>query len=1111
MASIEQAQLSNLSGLEGSRRVPRSKPLVLKTDSRHVSQVGANPELNPSRCSSRGPLGSYNPTGDDSEEERRSTSKRISQNATHRFSSLTLQQQMGFYSLKHVEPTSQSSSPELSPLTTPYGSVEKLKTAKDGQADYMFPMPPVTRAEKPALQDVGKDHFSGLGLDALLGLPLQQAEQAETPVPQRHGATAFAPAHYDSDSGLTGSQGWSPSTCAPSVCPSPLNDSESFKGHSRSVSFTQPLSIRKTSGMQGSIIDHAGALDHSFHNEDEVKLERLRSSLNLLGLQEEADHRAPDSDDGHSSDAASESSPQHGGTPLRLDARMFYSPEHGAPSLAEQLAYACGNGYGYEVQEGVSHHDSSMAYLPTWLQERLDMSRRDSQLSASSSGLNPLSGLQAEVEDSWTEAHGHSGNLHNADRRPTMSSTATSNRTSAALGSPILQGPLSAVESHARETGGSFDSNASSDFTAETAPSIHREANLANNSIKQIDVQQLFRNTQLGRSTLDMNENTFEAVSRAASSKPRLSLSPQMNLLQEFSYISLFNSADQEELFPPQESRSSDGPHALFSPPLSTPELERECRMSGTEFGDLVGFPSPVVARPSSIGMRPFALPVQEQSQSLPQRRGLVASKSMFDLHSQSLSADQDGDDDEALEGQTLVSPKMTVGSVAMASQTTLPTSQSVASVLNRGRPVRQCGYLQSRPDVITVTRSKPRLTPDGVPARPSRLPPPVPKRSSSMGRLSAADAIRESFLEKSKAEEFASKVESGQNGAPPTQLIPGHRNSGSRSMLAIDKGMLFSPPTPQMLSGKKMPTTASQPALSSAAGVTRPAIDLQATTRPRVLSREASAAMKQAKFESDNGRKMSKSSSTTSGKPLFAASIFKRSNASTASLPKASKSMVNLHREVAEVGPKNESMAPIDVSEAPVKAKSANNRSSSKGEQKPSSKTFLGRSRTKSQSAASAAIAKTSISAPCRPSRCQSEPAGIPKVSASSKHRPQMWAVERAGSNDVKYLRSPAQDSMIFPASHSMPTVFVARTQSQRRRGETGIMETTPSPLLPSHFRREARGVSRPTRWSSAKALIDERGMKIEKSEHETSALPTPNGCVLVVEDRNVREETLM
>lgn len=990
---------------------------------------------------------------------------------------------MGFYQLNYLDQgASQDSSPEASPLTTPYGSLEKIKPTKEQESSYMFPLPPSIddNTSEPGLLHLKQERFSGLGLDGLV------AEAKVTATPQHPaGEVAFAPDNfYDSD-GLTGSQGWSPSTCAPSRCPSPLEHDQSFRGHSRTASFTRPLSIRKSSGKQGSIIVHDNPEDDDMrqsyhHTDDDTKLARLQSSLALLGLSQGQDFPDSHSDADHASDAASESSPKS--SPVRLDARMFYSPEHGAPSLAEQLAFACGNGYGYEVPQGVSHHDSALDYLPPWLKQRLEQGRRDSMESSSSLGLNPLSGLRAETGDSWTEAHGHGGgDLSRSGSRSTRASIYAST----ASGSPILTGPLSATSHYVRPTGGSFDSNSTSAFTADTAASIHRQANLANDAIKQVDVEHLFHHS-LTRQSQAGSEESFPTRG-ISTAQPRLSLSPYMSSLQEFSYLTLFGGEGEADTEASVAKPSSQAQmQALFSPPLSTPELERDCQ-GDLSFGCVDGLPSPVLARPSSIGMRPFAL---TDSMSMPSR-GLVASKSMFDLHSRSLF----NDEDDETQDETVISQP-----AAVAPPPAMTTSQSTSSVLNRGRPVRQGDYLQRRPDVITVTRNKASLSsnPDG-PARPTRLPPPVPKRSSSMGRLSAAAAIQQSYMDKSKAEESAAKAEAKDSRSPPVQLIPGHRDSGTKSTLAIDKGMLFSPQTPKMPAAG---VPAQRPAAVSFVSSSRSAIDLHAEVRPRTLSREASEAMKMAKLESTAGsQKMTKSSSSTSSRPFFSTSIFKRSNASSVSLPKASKSVVDLR----------ESVGPLDAEvTAPIEEiKSSKKSAKSKKIQKAESKSLLGRPRTKSQSAPSPPEVAVP---PAAPVRSHSEPAeALLATAAQSKKVPQQWEVRRPSVNNHGFIRSPAQDSAIFPASHSMPVLFVARTQSQRRRGETGIPETTPSPLLPSDFRSGNGRRARATRWGSAKAMIDERGIREEEeTQSERSALPTPSGCVLVVEEHKVSEEVL-
>lgn len=75
--------------------------------------------------------------------------------------------------------------------------------------------------------------------------------------------------------------------------------------------------------------------------------------------------------------------------------------------------------------------------------------------------------------------------------------------------------------------------------------------------------------------------------------------------------------------------------------------------------------------------------------------------------------------------------------------------------------------------------------------------------------------------------------------------------------------------------------------------------------------------------------------------------------------------------------------------------------------------------------------------------------------------------------------------------ASHSLPTLFVARTASQRKRGTTGIPATEPSNQA---LAKLGFATKRPTRHSTVHALAQ-------------GSAQTPSGVVLVVEE-TVQEE---
>lgn len=90
--------------------------------------------------------------------------------------------------------------------------------------------------------------------------------------------------------------------------------------------------------------------------------------------------------------------------------------------------------------------------------------------------------------------------------------------------------------------------------------------------------------------------------------------------------------------------------------------------------------------------------------------------------------------------------------------------------------------------------------------------------------------------------------------------------------------------------------------------------------------------------------------------------------------------------------------------------------------------------------------------------------------------------------------VSAPAQ-KQTMSASHSLPTLFVARTASQRKRGTTGIPATEPANQALANL---GIAIKRPTRSSTVQALAG-------------APAATPSGVVLVVEETVQREEQVL
>ncbi|PWN28283.1 hypothetical protein BDZ90DRAFT_144210 [Jaminaea rosea] len=770
------------------------------------------------------------------------------------------------------------SSPEFTPLFTPPAerrAPSKKRNSRRSQSasatSYPFPLPPHSSDDGHSEQE--GVHFGGLGLD--LGPNwnelIDRPDAIESPCP--------AQACYDSD-GLTGSQGWSPDTTAfdtGSNMASPFVDDISLGGFAGHV---QPLSIRKASTMRRASSDDETylepfSIDAEAADETE-KLARLSNSLSLLSMDAETEHEEATAFI-QEAEAGSAMSPSV--------VRAIYSPERAAPSLAEQLAFACGNGYQYRGSTpavGMARVVSSSAegYLPR---------QSNGSSPAMSLCLDPLSGLRAEVGDSWSDAHGHGSDRQSRCwdeddreedsfwvRRESIaeegsndasvviddddddvasmgmrSAPAKSRQVSLFLpsptmvSSPILSGVLSSTPPN---------NSAPTDFQALAA------------AHKEIRVEQLFRQPFAESDTSPESPSIEEVPSRQErAASPTVNelqqlptASPDMHFFgQEFgSYLSLMDagSPKSDDI---NEARTNGCRRSPRPPPITLPKSTLSPTMDAEASFDLSSFktPEPLSDLPSPTatdGERPFPFAgVRPSIDIVDSRTALPASFSMMNT--------------PAHPHQSICSAVSMAVTQSRATEMTASTSTS--SVLDRGRPIpasASCGFLgRNRDENIRLARAQAAATLEGTPATAgpkSRVTGPlteeaiaksqmprIPKRSTSMGRLRIesqsevspskdAAALPTPPLPHSSEAEAIRRVwwqqQMEQREASPTSIRPVLAPSASMPASLI-------PGHPHSSDAPK------RPSISSSATTSSSFIERSRSPRPRALSRGASEALK--------------------------------------------------------------------------------------------------------------------------------------------------------------------------------------------------------------------------------------------------------------------------
>ncbi|PWN17936.1 hypothetical protein BCV69DRAFT_285527 [Microstroma glucosiphilum] len=434
------------------------------------------------------------------------------------------------------------SSPDSSPPCTPNDVYGKKQDA------WQFPLPPASmsntasKSQEPPALNLCHDILPGLGFEGLENFTFAESTvEVGCPVspPAQNTPQSFN-GQYDSDTAP--SSHWSPSTCAGSVC-------ESQGEADEELSFTEPLAIRKPGGRQSVMADNGEGLRQYEEEQDDylrpfpataegddAKLERLRSSYSLLGMMSEAYTEQEQEVEQTEQGDEEERSPAQ-----EINLRLLLSPEHAAPSLAEQLAFACGNGYQYHDR---LHRDSAGEYLMTQSLSPLMMT--PAQLGS----LDPFNGLQAEFGDSWSEVD-HESRTPAADAAGNLSrgpSTRSAHHRMSVISntSPIMSGHMAAMAFMHRSKShvGHFEPSAASSLTVP----------------KKQDI-----NGSLLLSPLSLQCGKPLALSFANSPAPQN--------LEEFSYLTLMDHAQEVES--PLQMEMSQSP-------LETPQALDEASATAT-------------------------------------------------------------------------------------------------------------------------------------------------------------------------------------------------------------------------------------------------------------------------------------------------------------------------------------------------------------------------------------------------------------------------------------------------------------------------------------------------------------------------------------------------
>lgn len=523
--------------------------------------------------------------------------------------------------------------------------------------------------------------------------------------------------------------------------------------------------------------------------------------------------------------------------------------------------------------------------------------------------------------------------------------------------------------------------------------------------------------------------------------------SPELaSLRAEFgSYVSLIETSDSAAFGPPSMSRATEiAPCDVFSPPLSDAEL------GGVHTPEpLEEFPSPCVN-----GSSPFNAVLTDSRTSATASIAMLSARTEKDLQRIHAALDKAPSDDQP--------------TPASDSSAHILTS----SVLSRGRPIpastSASSFLGGQRELgARLARGRdPVPLRERCPNEASRQAPCIPKRSNSMSRVRAAKNLEEStatrsvysqaasiqrvWREQNRSVEFAEQVK---DLSLPKVLVTAHPSALSNAAAGQRTcGIMF-------MGDADRPIDKFD---SEFIGRGRSAFDYDDAGRPLTLSQEARAALAQeicknkpSKFASTPSLFSHFRAVSSEKRKKQAAVRTSRSGSKTASPQHAARSnQATLLFETDD--------APIANDAREVKVIDTDHRGSN--------------------------------SSIARPRVVSSTKRGMPYsvgtgVSAASTDQ----SARQASRRKIFVAQAP----MVAPCS--MPTLFVARTPSQRRRGDTGIPETQPR-VIAAAKQAAASGVRKGVLKNSAQSVGKARWSQVQalrKPQHDIS-----NGLVLVVEE---------
>ncbi|CAO1628897.1 unnamed protein product [Parajaminaea phylloscopi] len=381
-----------------------------------------------------------------------------------------------------------------------------------------------------------------------------------------------------------------------------------------------------------------------------------------------------------------------------------------------------------------------------------------------------------------------------------------------------------------------------------------------------------------------------------------------------------------------------------------------------------------------------------------------------------------------------------------------------VQSVLARGRPFpssisansflggqrgEHARLARARGVSITVDSCKTEVEGTKDPEQQPRVPP----RGTSMSYAEeSAQTKKEQAIrrrEQDKSSQFAAR--NSRELSLPTALVPAHPSTVGKIPVEHPIGVIFTS------------REGDRPAQSAADKGSRVAFDDDKAVRPRTMSQRARQALQTELAEQKIARPV--------------AFVGRRRPDSEATRSSAQLSIVPSHKSILKL-------------EADTKAVSGREQETAHGERDDQ-------------------IHPSRLVQEIRPFHCPTPPATVPRIVFSTKRAmPQVEnssATPHAEPETPRKKAEPIAAAAPIRASHSMPTLFIARTPSQRRRGDTGIPETQPDVIAAARMigsgRRggilkftAAKGLKK-ARWSEVKAL---------RGGHDD----IPSGLVLVIEE---------